>query len=133
MGQINLNHNILEKKSHDHEIKKKIDTFEQQHKHTGSRKIYHQLFKERECLKSEETTKTEHNLLYLKHLSWQNSPKAQKMLAWRVKKKRAERTIYCVKDNTNQLVYSNETILESFQSFCSTLYISKKPHLDSIE
>lgn len=78
------------KKDKESKVAKLMDSIaalEAQYKRSGCKKIYHRLIQERECLKSVETTAIEHNLLYLNQLSWQNSPRSQKMLAWRVRKK----------------------------------------------
>lgn len=124
------------KKEQNRKVARLLDSIaelEAHHKRTGSKKTYLRLLQERECLKSVETTAIEHNLLYLNQLSWQNSLRAQKMLAWRVKKKRSERAIHSIRDTSNTLVYSEKGILEAFQHFYSGLYQSSTPQVNKIE
>lgn len=55
------------------------------------------------------------------------------MSAWRVKKRRAERAITSIKNGAHQTVYSADAILDSFRTFYSDLYRSKKPQIGATE
>lgn len=47
------------------------------------------------------------------------------MLAWRVKKKKMDRSIVVIKNKSNQLVYKTKGILAAFQDFYANLYSTK--------
>lgn len=88
--------------------------------------------RERECLKSVETIKIEHNLLYMNQLLWCNSPRSQKMLAWRERKRGW--TGQSFPSKPKKTIWS--TLLKPswnhFRPYTQGLYQSKKPHTDTI-
>lgn len=62
-----------------------IAVLEERHKRTGNKTVYTQLQQHCKALEVLETDKIKKNLLYLKQKHWTKSPKALKMLTWRVR------------------------------------------------
>lgn len=65
--------------------------------------------------------------MYLKQHTWHNSPRAFKLLAWRVKKRKTQNTIQNIKTSQGLLTHKTKDILQEFECFYSKLYESRGP------
>lgn len=110
-----------------HSMVQNIKRLETIHKETGNAGIYQQLLNEREALRSIETAHIQKNLLYLKQHAWHNSPRALKLLAWRVRKQKAQRTILSIQSKQGHSLHKMKDIMQEFETFYSSLYKSHKP------
>lgn len=110
-----------------------IKSLEEQHKLTGDTSIYKRLLKERRCLDLLETDRIKTDLLFLKQKQWHQSPKAIKLLTWKVRHKKAENNIHFIKTRRGDLSGSSAEILQSFEKYYQSLYTLGHPELKEID
>lgn len=116
-------------------VKKKRDTLKSQlletihalgkkHILTGSKKVYKQLQAERKALSALEIPQIQKQLLFLKQSTWHSSPKALRLLAWKVRQKAASRTINSIRLWNGLTTSANSEILQAFVDYYKQLYSS---------
>lgn len=114
------------------ELLKSIASLEKQHKTSCSKSVFKTLQAERKKLEALEINKIQENILYLKQKYWLRSPKALKLLAWKVRTKRSQNIIHSIKNRSGQQLTSTPDILETFREFYASLYSSSNPRTSDI-
>lgn len=95
------------------------------HKLTCSKQIYKKLLAKRKALEAIDTRNIQHDLLFVKHKFWKKSPQNLRILAWRVKKQRALRQIFALRDTSGLVATKSEDIMDILKKFYSSLYKEK--------
>lgn len=80
------------------DILKNIASLEKQHKLTCNKYVFKALQVERKKLEALEINKILEKILFLWQKYWLRSPKALKLLAWKVRAKRSQNTIHVIKN-----------------------------------
>lgn len=91
---------IREKQSCINSLSEKIKHLEILHKKTCSKQIYRKLLAKRKALEAIDIRSIQRDLLFVKHKFWKKSPQNLKILAWRVKRKRALRQIFALRNSS---------------------------------
>lgn len=110
-----------------------IEALEEQHKSTGSTEVYQKLTQQCKTLEILETDQIKKNLIYLKQKYWHKSPKAIKLLTWRVRKRKAESMINFISTPQKGLQGKTDDILDCFKEYYSNLYTSRGPTITDID
>lgn len=118
---------------HTQKLLKTIQDLEERHKRTGESGIYQQLLQHRKALEALETDHITKNLIYLKQQHLHKSLKAIKLLAWRVRKRKADSMINFIETPQGGLQGKTEEILKGFEEYYTTLYTSKGPQITDID
>lgn len=104
-----------------------IARLEREHKITCSSKIYKELQIERKKLETLEVSKIKRNVLYLRQKFWLKTPKALKLLAWKVKERQSLNQVHAILDAAGKRVTLTPDIVKTFQKFYSDLYTASSP------
>lgn len=109
-----------------------IKTLENKHKLYGSNRVYRKLLAERRALEILETTNIKCNLFYLRQQYWIKTPKALRLLAWRVRQKKAENMILALKDKDGLMQVMPQKIAQVMAAYYKDVYVSRNPATSDI-
>lgn len=122
-----------QKKKYKDDLLQKISKLEKLRKKTCSPKIFKALTIERKNLEALEIHKIEKNLLYLKQNYWLRSPKATKLLAWKVRTRASQNQVHEFKDKKGKKHTLTSDILSVFEKYYASLYSSSSPNAEAIK
>lgn len=116
---------LKQKREYKHELLRNIKELEHQHKTTCISKVYKRSLEERKKLDALELNSIQQKILRLNQKYWLQSPKTLKLLAWRVKTKRASAQIHTVQDAAGRKQTSTPDILKAFRRKIIFVFCSK--------
>lgn len=122
-----------QRKKYKTELIQRITKLEKLHKETCSLRIYKALVEERKNLDALEIHNIENNILYLRQRYWLRSPKAAKLLAWKVKTKVLQTQVHAIKDRTGRKHTLTTDISSIFEKYYASLYSSLSPSTEDIK
>lgn len=103
--------------------KKKWSEIEQMHKNTGDPTLLPQIKEIKNTIDKLLSAEIEKNTRFLKQSYYEIGPRATKLLAKRLRKQQADRTIYKIRDiNTNEIKYEPKEIETNFRNYYKNLY-----------
>lgn len=76
----------------------------------------------RKILETLDTTKIQRDLMFAKQNLWKKSPYSLKLLAWRVKEKRASKYMHAIRDATGNVTTDSAKIVKMLEKFYGNLY-----------
>lgn len=110
--------------------KEKLFKIEQQHKNMQDPSLLPRIKEIKDNIDGILTAEIEKKTRYLKQSYYEVGPRATKLLAKRLKKQQADRTIHKIRDiNTNQIIYEPKEIETKFMDYYRDLY-SQPPSAD---
>lgn len=109
------------KQKYRNELLLTIANLERQHKQTCSAKVYQALTEERRNLDLLESNQIQRNVLFLRQKYWLRTPKALKLLSWKVRSKQSSHAVHVIKDQEGKRRVDITEILTVFKDFYECL------------
>lgn len=112
-----------EKEKQINDLTAKLKYLEIRHMKYNDTDVLNQIKGTKQTLNNIYESQMEKRAKFIKQAFYENGPKSKKLLAWRIRKQMAERSIYRIKDPyTNKMYHELEDIQCSFETYYKNLY-----------